>query len=624
MSLLAYEQYLADSSSKRAADVTMNYLKQNEDPAVQLIHDTDKSSACTECRSDYDRDNSCSDSVCPADTESLASDDTALSFHDEAAFQRSGEVKSNKKSSKPSDFTPFNSTRSRQMQMGVPKSKGYVIHTNRPTAAQINFNKELSRMNRAEQILNTVSAAIGNNCNLNATNLSTALHRLVVKGGQRTKNIESDPRLTTLLNSLQTTLEKKGSDFNARELANTAWALAKLKISNSGILFKLIQEECMDRCLFEFNWQDISNMLWGFATVKFHSKDLFHRFSVQVLDRDLDDVCPQVISNIIWSFGTVGHFDDELVEKISTHVLFKGLDEFKPMELSSMIWAMAALGHSDERLFQKVSEFVLSKGLNGFNAPKISIIAWSFARARYPAEDLFSLIEEFIVEKGMSSFNCQNISCIVWAFAVFGRMTDDLMACVEEQIWNVGFAGFSDQSFVDLLWGFATSDLNGTCSHAGEDTVKMAAAYLRKRSIRSFSSRQLSTMAWAFARLGQFHDQAFYSLEQEILRRDLREFDASEMNFISNAFRAYRNSRNLARMCMLSGIGIRLLSRLDAEESSATTVECNTPESVSDCELWPEETEGELFKARMVEKHQMMKDNVLVPRNDGCIPFQAC
>ncbi|EKX49063.1 hypothetical protein GUITHDRAFT_136245 [Guillardia theta CCMP2712] len=371
-------------------------------------------------------------------------------------------------------------------------------------------------------------------------------------------------------------------------------------------------------------------MLWGFATLKCPARELFHRFSVQVLDRDLDDACPQVLSNIVWSFGTLGYFDDELVDKISSHVLVRGLDGFKPMEVSSMIWGMAALGHTNERLFEKVSEHVMSTGLEGFNAPKISIIAWSFARARFQAEDLFSLIEEFVVEKGMSSFNSQNIACILWAFAVFGRMTDDLLACAEEQIWSVGFSGFSDQSFVDLLWAFAASDLTGTCTHSGEDTVKLAAAYLRKRSIRSFSPKQLSTMAWAFARLGQFHDQAFYSLEQEILRRDISEFDTSEMTFIANAFRAYRNSRNIANMCNLSGIGIRLLSRLDAEESSATTVECNTPESVSDCELWPEETEcevfkkGEVFKAKVVEKHHKKCASVRSERLDACIPFQAC
>ena len=60
--------------------------------------------------------------------------------------------------------------------------------------------------------------------------------------------------------------ERRVGDFNAQNLANTAWAFAKLGQLDAQLFTALAREA--ERRVGDFNAQNLANMAWAFATVE--------------------------------------------------------------------------------------------------------------------------------------------------------------------------------------------------------------------------------------------------------------------------------------------------------------------------------------------------------------------
>ena len=71
-----------------------------------------------------------------------------------------------------------------------------------------------------------------------------------------------------LFKALAKMAERRLDQFNAQELANTAWALAFASVGQQDEqLFKALAQVAVPR-LDQFNAQDLANTAWAFATVR--------------------------------------------------------------------------------------------------------------------------------------------------------------------------------------------------------------------------------------------------------------------------------------------------------------------------------------------------------------------
>ena len=66
--------------------------------------------------------------------------------------------------------------------------------------------------------------------------------------------------------------ERRVSEFNAQELANTAWAFAAVNLLDKKLFRTLVREA--GRRVSEFNAQDLTNMAWAFASVNLFDERL--------------------------------------------------------------------------------------------------------------------------------------------------------------------------------------------------------------------------------------------------------------------------------------------------------------------------------------------------------------
>ena len=75
-------------------------------------------------------------------------------------------------------------------------------------------------------------------------------------------------------------------------------------------LFKTVARMA-ERCLDEFNAQELANMAWALAKVGQHDEHLFKALA-RMEEQRLDKFKAQELANTAWAFATVGEEDEQL------------------------------------------------------------------------------------------------------------------------------------------------------------------------------------------------------------------------------------------------------------------------------------------------------------------------
>lgn len=79
----------------------------------------------------------------------------------------------------------------------------------------------------------------------------------------------------------------------------------------------------------KFKPQNLSNIIWAFATAKIPSTLLFDNVAYEVIEyRDLKSFKPQNLSIIVWAFATAKGVDRSMFEKVATEVSRRDLRSF--------------------------------------------------------------------------------------------------------------------------------------------------------------------------------------------------------------------------------------------------------------------------------------------------------
>ena len=112
--------------------------------------------------------------------------------------------------------------------------------------------------------------------------------------------------------------ERRLDQFNAQNLANTAWALATVVGQQHEQLFKA-SAKMAERRLDEFNAQNLANTAWAFATIE-RSGDsdalvLFVTLA-RMAEQRAGEFSTKNLANISWAFTTAGSSDGFLCKAL--------------------------------------------------------------------------------------------------------------------------------------------------------------------------------------------------------------------------------------------------------------------------------------------------------------------
>lgn len=161
-----------------------------------------------------------------------------------------------------------------------------------------------------------------------------------------------------------------------------------------------------------FNLQDVSTILWGFATVNPLGKSTARVFDR--LEQFLSKGCkslgrssPHDLSSILWSLATAKREPSELVDRVFSALLDKQR-ECTGQDVSNALWGLAKLRHVPTRHFASGLDFAK------FSEQALGNTLWALAvLGGTRVEWLDSLLEEIAVRPGrdLPAYN------LVWALA---------------------------------------------------------------------------------------------------------------------------------------------------------------------------------------------------------------
>ena len=170
------------------------------------------------------------------------------------------------------------------------------------------------------------------------------------------------------------------------------------------------------RTLQGFEPQNISNVVWSFATAGIPAPDLFRAVAATLVEDSRRNtprwrrMTAQVMANIVWAYATANNDPGPELFEVLGAAAMGCLRTFDPQNLANFAWAYATVERASPQLFGALAQASLHR-LDDFVAEGLSSTAWAYAKAGIPAPTLFREIAKRAQAK-LGSFNHQALYVI--------------------------------------------------------------------------------------------------------------------------------------------------------------------------------------------------------------------
>jgi len=440
----------------------------------------------------------------------------------------------------------------------------------RPMPQQIVLNQRIVACTAVQEVFDEVALAREQGVPLNSVNLATALHRVARCGNSNIfRDLPREPAYQFLLDEVSSRLESDDSaDFKPRELANTAWGVAKAQVA-SPKLFANLCRAALNVGLRHFKPQELSNCVWALSTscnqctaaqrAEFQGfiPLFFERVEDEIVRRSttadarsvqpaqqqhpashddeqdmgtqtgigLNDFKAQELSNTLWSFATVAGDRRDIFRVIEAEMLRRGLSAYVPQDIANSVWAFVTAGASTPEVLALVEKDVCQRGVDCFKSQELANLVWAMAKADYPMMSFLGLVEKEVLRRDLVTFMPQELSNVVWAFATAGCKGEELFKAVEREILERGPKGFKSQELANTAWAYAK-----TAQEAPLLFDAIEQELVTHRNLELFIPQELSNVLWSFAKLGHASPRLFKAMGNEMLRRGLGTFKTQELS----------------------------------------------------------------------------------------------
>lgn len=354
------------------------------------------------------------------------------------------------------------------------------------------------------------------------------------------------------------THDKKLHGFTTLDCVLLVHALAKRGVP-APELFDWVAEALLSGDHDRWNAQDVSMILWSYATSKHHHPRLFQAGCNRVKRRreqsGLGEFEAQHLTNIAWSLATTGHLDTKclkmIAEAVVNHSTSGKLATYTPQNLSILLWSFSTLKTPVPALFNAIEKEVCHRqqfpeGLGEFTAQHLTLLIWSLASTRRVQPTLLQILSREILQRrvsvnGLADFNLQNLGNIFWSLATLrsnDTQTPTAMQSISDDAALINMIKF------ELVERYHRGDIQRATPQHLSNTARSAASledpsealltpiqcevYRRAREgkISAFSPQDLSTLAWAYSTQGCGEAEDFRILISAALEKGLKQHTA--------------------------------------------------------------------------------------------------
>lgn len=378
---------------------------------------------------------------------------------------------------------------------------------------QLTINKMLSTARRYRTILYLVRD-LGEY--MGPVNIATAMHRLgrlVRKAKARNPSVPERVATHSNYQYLLSLAQKAVDLMAARGIANFIWGMAALGDTHHvGIILRLGQR-LMDMDPAELKEQELSNVLWGLATLDIYIPDLMDRMLESACTR-INDCVPQALSNMIWACATLRHLHCRFLQLVA-ETAAPNLENFQSQTLANTLWAFSVLGEYPVDLFQQAGEEIVRRLT--MPLPEMD--------DEIPEKELIAgKITDTDVAETYLQFRGQEISNILIAFARGGITHPLLLTALESELSSDGAIQrieplelFTSQALTNTLWAFAT--LRWYPARLLPSITKAIG-----RIVSDMTAQELSNVLWAYARFA-YHPGRVMATFLSVIENRLNEFE---------------------------------------------------------------------------------------------------
>jgi hypothetical protein len=214
---------------------------------------------------------------------------------------------------------------------------------------------------------------------------------------------------------------------------------------------------------------------------------------------------PRSVSDMLWAFATLQHWPPSMLKPLLTRVAFHlEANAFEAQHLALIVWAFAVLELKPTVLLARIEEVQrapapLTGGCGGG--------AFTFSERtcpdahRPPPSPLPSplRVREQCAISQLKSFNGQNCANLLWGFAKLNYKPEKLLPQIT--------AKMAESRFLERMKPVEIADASfalavlGSKEHQGDLMAQFARRATPDDLLGSFSSRQLVTLTWAYARM---------------------------------------------------------------------------------------------------------------------------
>ncbi|KAJ1459453.1 hypothetical protein M885DRAFT_560810 [Pelagophyceae sp. CCMP2097] len=325
--------------------------------------------------------------------------------------------------------------------------------------------------------------------------------------------------------------------WSARRLANVVLGAAKLQTCEGAALFfgdasKASCEALLQKVtsvsvlkLRAFTSQGLANLIWGLAKAHRFYDGAFQNIGHAFLDKLEPRTPPQELSNVVWAFATARIDSPEVFRAIADHALKHDMQSFNPQDASKPL-----------AMYDALCARALEH-LEAFEAQHLSTLAWALAHASEASARLARpqvlrlLAAEALVPRKIALFKPRDVTMMAWAYATLGIQAPDLQPAAYWALSTAAqsdMADFTPREMADVTWAFAVA---GACIPDLFSRVAVRAALEARR----FQAASLAKLAWAFTAAGFQAPKLFRAIAIEA-RRKIGDFDAQNLANTAWAF----------------------------------------------------------------------------------------
>ena len=338
----------------------------------------------------------------------------------------------------------------------------------RPTREQINLNRRLSALSDAESVLQEVENARVAGVDLNVVNFATALSKLAKSrqqgGGITAAKLGDDKRFVWILTALQGKIRSTTGRLDARSIASLVWALSSIRAPGTDTLVVNILARISSEELESMEGRALSTIAWAAAK---RSKQLGKETTEAVMDsvasecerRGPESVSPQDVSNLMWAFATLRVYARGVLNLVDGAVGDGGsrTSDWSSQSLSNVMWGLAKLGVKQCMASEAVASEAARRNLEGFSSQELSNLVWGTTIIHGKIEqDLVESVEAWLASN--TFVKPQHLTVTLWSFAKSGVASPLLYRHAEAVVTSVsGLADFQPQVMPSFLSRLRTS-----------------------------------------------------------------------------------------------------------------------------------------------------------------------